>query len=75
MTCKHRLALTGTPIENGLSELWSIFDFLLPGYLYSLEYFTHTFGKPIEIEGDEAKQAQLKKMVSPFILRRTKKKY
>ena len=73
LTCKHRLALTGTPIENGLSELWSIFDFLLPGYLYSLEYFTHTFGKPIEIEGDEAKQAQLKKMVSPFILRRTKK--
>ena len=73
LTCKHRLALTGTPIENGLSELWSIFDFLLPGYLCSLEYFTHTFGKPIEIEGDEAKQAQLKKMVSPFILRRTKK--
>lgn len=69
---KHRLALTGTPIENGLSELWSIFDFLLPGYLYSLNYFTKNFEKPIQI-GDDKRQAQLQKLVSPFILRRTKK--
>lgn len=69
---KHRLALTGTPIENGLSELWSIFDFLLPGYLYSLNYFTKNFEKPIQM-GDEKRQAQLQKLVSPFILRRTKK--
>ena len=69
---KHRLALTGTPIENGLSELWSIFDFLLPGYLYSLNYFTKNFEKPIQM-GDEKRQDQLQKLVSPFILRRTKK--
>lgn len=69
---KHRLALTGTPIENSLSELWSIFDFLLPGYLYSLNYFTKNFEKPIQM-GDEKRQDQLKKLVSPFILRRTKK--
>ena len=69
---KHRLALTGTPIENGLSELWSIFDFLLPGYLYSLNYFTKNFEKPIQME-DDKRQAQLQKLVSPFILRRTKK--
>ena len=69
---KHRLALTGTPIENGLSELWSIFDFLLPGYLYSLNYFTKNFEKPIQM-GDDKRQAQLQKLVSPFILRRTKK--
>lgn len=69
---KHRLALTGTPIENGLSELWSIFDFLLPGYLYSLNYFTKNFEKPIQM-GDDKRQEQLQKLVSPFILRRTKK--
>ena len=69
---KYRLALTGTPIENGLSELWSIFDFLLPGYLYSLNYFTKNFEKPIQM-GDDKRQAQLQKLVSPFILRRTKK--
>ncbi len=69
---KHRLALTGTPIENGLGELWSIFDFLLPGYLYSLNYFTKNFEKPIQM-GDDKRQAQLQKLVSPFILRRTKK--
>ena len=69
---KHRLALTGTPIENSLSELWSIFDFLLPGYLYSLNYFTKNFEKPIQM-GDDDRQSQLQKLVSPFILRRTKK--
>ena len=69
---KHRLALTGTPIENGLSELWSIFEFLLPGDLYSLNYFTKNFEKPIQM-GDDKRQAQLQKLVSPFILRRTKK--
>ena len=71
---RHRLALTGTPIENGLSELWSIFDFLLPGYLYSLNYFTKNFEKPIQM-GDEKRKSQLQKLVSPFILRRTKNKY
>ena len=55
---KHRLALTGTPIENSLSELWSIFDFLLPGYLYSLNYFTKNFEKPIQM-GDDDRQSKL----------------
>lgn len=73
LSANHRLALTGTPIENRLTELWSIFDFLLPGYLYSLKYFVDEIEKPIELDNNEKKQAQLKKMVSPFILRRTKK--
>ncbi len=74
LTSKHRLALTGTPIENSLSELWSIFDFLLPGYLYGLAYFVKNFEKPIRLENDEKKQSQLKRLVEPFILRRTKEK-
>ena len=72
LKCEHRLALTGTPIENSLSELWSIFDFLMPGYLYSLAHFVKQYEKPIRIENDEEKQRQLQKLVSPFILRRTK---
>ena len=73
LKAKHRLALTGTPIENRLTELWSIFDFLLPGYLYSLKVFMEEIERPIEMDQDEKKQEQLKKMVSPFILRRNKK--
>lgn len=68
----HRLALTGTPIENSLAELWSIFDFLLPGYLFNLNYFTKNYERPIQM-GDEKAQTRLKSLVSPFILRRTKK--
>ncbi len=68
----HRLALTGTPIENSLAELWSIFDFLLPGYLFNLNYFTKNYERPIQM-GDEKIQTRLKSLVSPFILRRTKK--
>lgn len=69
---RHKLALTGTPIENSLSELWSIFDFLLPGYLFSLTYFTKNYQKPIQIDGDKKMQKHLKMLVSPFILRRSK---
>ncbi len=68
----HRLALTGTPIENSLSELWSIFDFLLPNYLYSLSYFTKNYERPIQIEEDEVQQERLRTLVVPFILRREK---
>lgn len=68
----HRFALTGTPIENRLSELWSIFDFLMPGFLYRSEDFVKKFEQPISRDQDEEKTAQLKKMVSPFILRRLK---
>ncbi len=59
----HRLALSGTPLENSISDLWSIFDFVLPGFLGSQEQFLHTY---------EADPARLKQKVQPFLLRRTK---
>ncbi len=68
----HRYALTGTPIENRLSELWSIFDFLMPGFLYTSKEFIQRFENPIARDQNEEVTAQLKKMVSPFILRRRK---
>lgn len=68
-----RYALTGTPIENRLSELWSIFDYLMPGFLYPYETFRREFETPIVKNSDEAASARLKRMVSPFILRRLKK--
>lgn len=67
-----RLALTGTPVENRLSELWSIFQFLNPGYLGSREAFREQFGLPIERFGDERATAALKQLTAPFILRRVK---
>lgn len=68
----HRFALTGTPIENSLAELWSIFDFLMPNYLFTYSYFREHFERPIVQENNEDTQLRLKKMVDPFILRRTK---
>ncbi len=68
-----RFALTGTPIENRLSELWSIFDFLMPGILGTYPSFRNTFELSIVVDQDEEVMARLKKMVAPFILRRTKK--
>lgn len=68
----YRLALTGTPIENRLSELWSIFDFLMPGYLYSYAKFRSRFEEPVVRARDDASLQQLKRLISPFILRRTK---
>ncbi len=70
---KYRFALTGTPIENTLAELWSIFDFLMPGYLYDYGHFTELFERPIVRDGDLEAQARLKKLIEPFILRRLKK--
>lgn len=67
-----RFALTGTPVENRLNELWSIMQFLNPGYLGSLEKFRREFSIPIERFGDHEATALLKQMVSPFILRRVK---
>ena len=67
-----RLALTGTPIENRLSELWSIFDFLMPGYLYKYEEFRRRIETPVAKNGDKEAAALLKKLIEPFILRRTK---
>lgn len=67
-----RFALTGTPIENRLSELWSIFDYLMPGFLYGYEMFKREIETPIAKEKDEETMKRLKRMVSPFILRRLK---
>ncbi len=70
---RHRIALTGTPIENRLSELWSLYDFMNPGYLGSLKAFNVRFIQPIEKERDEQRTVQLQKLVKPFMLRRKKK--
>ncbi|AVQ94986.1 calcium-binding protein [Ethanoligenens harbinense] len=69
---EHRFALTGTPVENSLAELWSIFDFLMPGYLYSHAKFRETFELPVVKGGDEQALDRLRRMLSPFILRRLK---
>lgn len=69
----HRIALTGTPIENNLSELWSIFDYLMPGFLGNYTYFKDIYEKPIVKENSTATQTQLNEIVAPFILRRLKK--
>ena len=70
---RRRFALTGTPIENRLSELWSIFDFLMPGYLYNYETFKRQFETPVARAKDQEVSARLQKMISPFVLRRLKK--
>ena len=67
-----RFALTGTPIEISLSELWSIFDFIMPGYLYSYRKFKEIYEVPIVKESDEWVLKKLKMLIEPFILRRTK---
>ena len=69
-----RFALTGTPIENSLSELWSIFDFIMPGYLFSYNKFKNSYEVPIIKEGDTQSMNKLKMMIEPFILRRVKEK-
>ena len=68
----YRIALTGTPVENRLSELWSIMEFLNPGYLGGLSEFRRNFAIPIELYKDETTLERLKKIVQPFILRRMK---
>ena len=68
----HRFALTGTPIENRLSELWSIFDFLMPGFLFSAETFRSRYDLPITQMKDETATELLAHMTAPFILRRLK---
>ncbi len=68
----HRLCLTGTPMENHLGELWSLFDFLLPGFLGNADEFRRLFRKPIEQQGESETAARLARRVRPFLLRRTK---
>jgi SNF2 family DNA or RNA helicase len=68
----HRLCMTGTPMENHLGELWSLFNFLLPGYLGDNKQFNNLFRTPIEKAGDTRRNEVLSKRIKPFILRRTK---
>lgn len=67
-----RIALTGTPVENRLAELWSIMRFLNPGYLGSQKEFRRRFARPIEREGDDAALGRLRKLTGPLVLRRLK---
>jgi len=68
-----RYALTGTPIENSLAELWSIFDFVMPGYLFRYKKFKTEYETPIVKDNDQRAMKKLKMLIEPFVLRRTKK--
>ena len=68
-----RYALTGTPIENSLSELWSIFDFIMPGYLFNYKKFKSLYEVPIVKDQNENAMKKLKMLIEPFVLRRNKK--
>ena len=65
-------ALSGTPIENSLSELWSIFDFIMPGYLLSYQQFSQSYEKPIIKDGDDRARDALRSKIKPFVMRRMK---
>ncbi|WP_373266083.1 SNF2 helicase associated domain-containing protein [Hungatella hathewayi] len=69
----RRFALTGTPIENVMSELWSIFDFLMPGFLGGYKHFKEKYEQPVTAKQDEVAAERLRRMIRPFILRRLKK--
>jgi len=72
LTARHRLCLTGTPVQNHLGDLWSQFAFLMPGLLGDSKRFTRVFRTPIERKGDTGRQALLARRLKPFILRRDK---
>ncbi|NUV00005.1 hypothetical protein XO12_07845 [Marinitoga sp. 1154] len=72
LNSQKRIALTGTPVENRLAELWSIFDFLMPGYLGSYTSFLKKYAIPIEKYNDKSKIETIKKAINPFLLRRLK---
>ncbi|HSA05814.1 MAG TPA: SNF2-related protein [Candidatus Gastranaerophilales bacterium] len=73
LNATHRLAISGTPIENNLTELWSTFDFLMPGFLYDGNEFNYRYAVPIQEKADRTVGDRLKKQVYPFILRRLKR--
>jgi len=72
LKAEHRIALTGTPVENRLSELWSIMDFLNPGYLKSAQHFRTNFALPIEKYRKKERAEILRRTIQPFVLRRVK---
>ena len=72
LQAQRRVILTGTPIQNHLAELWNLFQFINPGLLGSAEQFKKKFILPIEGDNDKNRQSQLRKLISPFLLRRTK---
>jgi superfamily II DNA or RNA helicase len=72
INAKHRLCLTGTPMENNLGELWSLFHFVLPGLLGNQKQFKQIFRTPIERHADDVRHSQLISRIKPFILRRRK---
>ncbi|MEX0915873.1 MAG: SNF2-related protein, partial [Wenzhouxiangellaceae bacterium] len=72
INCRHRLCLTGTPMENHLGELWAQFDFLMPGFLGDRESFTRNYRTPIEKHNDSERLERLNRRTAPFLLRRTK---
>jgi len=69
---QFKLVLTGTPVENSLTDLWTQLNFVNPGLLGDLAFFRREFAKPIEKMGDDEKEVKLRKIIQPFILRRTK---
>jgi superfamily II DNA or RNA helicase len=73
ISARVKFALTGTPIENTLSELWSIFDFIMPGYLHSSHKFNRLYEYPIVKDNDKARAEKLRNQIGPFLLRRVKK--
>ena len=72
LRARHRLSLTGTPLENHLGELWAHFDYLMPGFLGSAKRFTQVYRTPVEKLGDHDMRDRLGERVRPFLLRRTK---
>ncbi|KAF1048193.1 DEAD/DEAH box helicase [Xylophilus sp.] len=72
LDARHRLCLSGTPLENHLGELWSLFHFLMPGFLGSAARFKERFRTPIEKHGDPERLHQLRRRITPFLLRRRK---
>lgn len=73
LSAEWRVALTGTPLENRLAELWGLFDVIEPGLLGGWEEFARRFARPIEVEGDRGRLDALSRLVRPFVLRRTKR--
>ena len=72
LQARRKVILTGTPIQNHLAELWNLFQFINPGLLGSAEQFKRKFIQPIAGNNDKERQSQLRRLISPFLLRRTK---